>query len=138
MRRLEKIVEWTCVVAAALMVFVGCMSDESSVQQAICNRPVESVDCPGQSCTPIGQCTDDNLQDGTCCGHSWHHPADPVFQGATCTNPEPGMGDPSCVKTNSYFTGTLFEVTCTTVIYWVTQPDGSVKTLKYVDCYYSA
>lgn len=135
-------------IAILLCTLVGCVgcvdatplatNDEPNVstdEQLICTIQDQAAGtCPGQEgCVPLDSCVDQNLQDGTCCIR-YGRPKAITSYSVTCSNPAPGEGTPNCVRTNNYDFG-LVKIQCTTVTYWVTEPDGTVRQQRYTDCY---
>jgi len=108
----------------------------STTEQFYCTIDNQAAGtCPGQEgCVPLDSCVDANLIDGSCC-IQYGHPATPIDQGATCGNT--AAGTPYCQKKSTWFAGTFFQTTCSTVTYWIKAADGTVTTLVYTDCYRS-
>lgn len=108
----------------------------STVDQAICNPDINT--CPGghpNHCTPIGQCTDAKLQNGTCCEH-YGHPAYPTTVGEViCGNNLEGL--PTCISHNKYFEGTFVQIECTTVTEWFGDGNGGTTQVTSTECHYS-
>ena len=154
MSRVGRAVDWICIAAAAVMVFVGCAlagcavdpagptdppdpADQVSVlstsEQAICNP---GDDCPGghpSHCTPIGACTDANVQNGTCCPH-YGTPAPAPIEEVHCGDELDGT--PTCISTNRYFDGSLIQIECVTVIQWLNDGNGGLTRAEVTDCHY--
>ena len=113
------------------LIGVGCVAPApppTTAEQPVCRDDADRF--PGGhpiQCTPLGQCTDANFQNGTCCQDFGNPgPAHPVPNSIHCGNYENGQA--YCTAANEYF---LWDhIICVTTTIWT---NGEAQA--YTNCY---
>ena len=115
------------------LLLAGCIDapppTTATDEQPVCRDDPDR--CPGGhpiNCTPLGQCTDTNFQNGTCC-QDYGHPGTPQVLEAIHCGFYPN-GDGYCVAANEYW---LWDhIICVTTTIW---PIGANMSQAYTNCY---